>query len=97
MAGTGGVAHGVLPQNHVQLLRVGVVGVAEVHLHAVFGAGGVLVVGGVDEVVVAVGVVGSVGGLVAGAGEQGGNQRAEARRCCSWAAGRAASPWCGSR
>jgi sigma-B regulation protein RsbU (phosphoserine phosphatase) len=47
------VAHRILPENHVQLLRVGVIGVAEVHLHALFARPAVFV-GGVDEAVVAI-------------------------------------------
>src|SRR6202008_54166 len=47
------------------------------HLHAVFGAGGVLFVGGVNQIVVAIHVVGRVRGLVSGPGEQRGNQRAK--------------------
>ncbi len=37
--GDGLVTHGVFPQNYVQLIGVGAVGVGEVHLHAFARAG----------------------------------------------------------
>src|ERR1035441_8408569 len=64
------VSHGVFPKNDIQLFSGGAIGVAEVHLRAFSCAHGVFGIGRVDEAVVAIGVVGSVGRLIAGSSKQ---------------------------
>src|ERR1035437_25056 len=68
------VALCVLPEDHVELFGVGAVGVAEVHLPAFFRAFGLFGVGSVDQVVVAVGIIGAESGLIACACEQRGDK-----------------------
>ncbi len=77
LRGDGFRPHGVLPENDVQGADGGAVLVGEVHFGGLLRTDGFGCVGGVDEAVVAVAVIGVVGGLVARAGEFGGDERGE--------------------
>jgi len=51
------IALRVLPENHIQLLRIGPVRMAKIHFHAFLGACRRLRIGGIDQPIVAVGII----------------------------------------
>src|ERR1700722_15944075 len=71
------IPHRILPQDHVQLLRVGVIGMAKIHLHALFRTRRTLRVRRVNQVVVAIRCVGDKRRLIPRTAKFTCNQRTE--------------------